>query len=473
MRRLAIRWRLTVAFAGALALVICALIALIYLRVSAELDQAIDSGLRARASTLSTLAQERDPTRAGQRLRADLAAHGESFAQVIDSDGHTLLDAAPGSLPLLNASQIAAALRHPLLTDGHPVQRGGDPSRLYAVPVNVGAHRYVAVVGTSLHDRDHAVQGLVTVLVISGPLALLILSLVGYAVVSGALSPVEQMRKQAAVISAEATGRRLPIAAGDDELARLGRTLNAMLERLEQALIHERDFSANASHELRTPLAMLKTEAELALAQPRTPTEMRAAMVSVAEQTERLVALAEDLLAISRADRGELAIKPVRTDATDLLHSLRRRFEPRIASQGRSIEFQESDPVLIDCDPMRLEQALGNLLENALRHGDGPIELRLKSNADTIEFHVRDHGHGFPQDFIAKAFDRFSRADGARARGGSGLGLAIVRMIAEAHGGQAQTRNGPEGGADVWISLPTVQFQDIPPPGLKRVSVAD
>lgn len=454
MRHLAIRWRLTLVFAAELALVMFALVFFIYGRVSAELDQAINSGLRERASTLSTLAQERNPVRAGDRLRADLAANGEGFAQVIDDNDNIVLNAAPRDRPLLDRKQVAVALSHPLLIDRPPIGGQSHTDRLYAVPVMVGAQSYVAVVGTSLRDRDHAVQGLVTVLLISTPVALLLLSLAGYAVIAGALRPVEHMREQAAMISDRATGQRLPVPVADDELARLGRTLNAMLERLERALIREREFSANASHELRTPLAMLKSEVELALDRPRTPAQMHAAMLSVAEETERLVALSEDLLALSRADRGQLEIQHGRIDLAELPRSLRRRYQPRLAAHGRRIELEDSEPVLMNADQTRLEQALTNLIENALRHGDGPIELRLERDGDTVALHVCDRGPGFPERFIDKAFERFSRTDEARSRGGSGLGLAIVRAIAEAHGGHAHAQNRAHGGADVFITLP-------------------
>jgi two-component system, OmpR family, sensor kinase len=201
--------------------------------------------------------------------------------------------------------------------------------------------------------------------------------------------------------------------------------------------------------------AQVKAEVELALARPRPVTELHAAMVSVAEETERLVALAEDLLVLSRSDQTNLPIKPAPTDAADLLTSVRHRFEPRAARQGRAITLTvEGEIGSLDADAIRLEQALSNLIENALRYGDGPIELRAERTGESVSLHVRDSGRGFPDDFLDKAFERFSRADEARARGGSGLGLAIVRTIAEAHGGHAAAENRSEGGADVSITLP-------------------
>jgi signal transduction histidine kinase len=108
----------------------------------------------------------------------------------------------------------------------------------------------------------------------------------------------------------------------------------------------------------------------------------------------------------------------------------------------------------VEADPARVEQALANLVENALEHGAGEIDLFAVERDDVVELHVADRGAGFPPGFLERAFDRFSRADDARSGGGSGLGLSIVALIGEAHGGSAGAANRPEGGADVWLVLP-------------------
>ena len=113
-----------------------------------------------------------------------------------------------------------------------------------------------------------------------------------------------------------------------------------------------------------------------------------------------------------------------------------------------------ADGLRLTADPMRLEQALGNLVDNALRHGGGRIALEAVAHGGLAALHVRDDGPGFPEEFIPMAFDRFTRADAGRGRGGSGLGLAIVEVIAGAHGGSVHAVNDPEGGADVWLELP-------------------
>jgi signal transduction histidine kinase len=138
--------------------------------------------------------------------------------------------------------------------------------------------------------------------------------------------------------------------------------------------------------------------------------------------------------------------------ARALLERLAGRFAARAGELGRPVTVTGEAP-LLDGDPARLEQALGNLVENALAYGDGSVELSARSVNDHVELHVTDEGEGFPRGFTARAFDRFSRADESRRRGGSGLGLAIVQAIAEAHGGTAGAVNRDRGGADVWLSL--------------------
>jgi signal transduction histidine kinase len=246
-----------------------------------------------------------------------------------------------------------------------------------------------------------------------------------------------------------------------DEVARLGKTLNEMLARIGDALARlgdalerERAFVADASHELRTPLAILRAELELALAQGRTPEELHAALASAAEETDRLMQLSEDLLTIAQTERGELPVRRARFRLADSFESVASRFSRRAEEAGRRIEVGEGGELEIDADRLRVDQTVGTLVDNALRHGAGTITLEARRVGEAVELHVIDEGEGFPPAFLDHAFERFSRAPGVH-EGGSGLGLAIVATVAEAHGGSAHAANLPAGGADVWLSIPS------------------
>jgi signal transduction histidine kinase len=239
-----------------------------------------------------------------------------------------------------------------------------------------------------------------------------------------------------------------------DEIERLGTTLNEMLARLEDALQRERDFVADAGHELRTPLALLRTELELALRHGGSPQELRAAVRRSAQEVDRLTQLAEDLLLIARTERGELPLRIESLDADELLTAVATRFRWRAEDSERVLACGAPSGLRIRADRIRLEQALGNLVDNALRHGGGRVNLGATAADGRVELHVEDEGRGFPPAFLEHSFERFSRAEAGRAGSGAGLGLSIVRLIAEAHGGSAAAANPTTGGADVWLVLP-------------------
>src|SRR5262249_36486225 len=280
-------------------------------------------------------------------------------------------------------------------------------------------------------------------------------SLGGYALTSGALRPVEDLRRRAEAV-APGEQSALPVSPAGDEVSRLAMTLNDMLARLQAAVEHERRFVADASHQLRTPLALLRTELDLGLRRRRSRDELESALRSAAEETEHLSRLADDLLLIARADRGSLPISTEVVAVGDLFSDAATRFASRASSLGRTLQV-EPTMLHVDADPLRAGQALVNLVDNALTYGDGVVELAAEERGEFVELHVRDHGPGFPDHFRTRAFDRFSRADEARSRGGSGLGLSIVELVGRAHGGGAGLSDSPAGGADVWISLPRVE----------------
>jgi signal transduction histidine kinase len=319
----------------------------------------------------------------------------------------------------------------------------------------VNGRPLVFVIARSLESRDETLENLFDEFLIAGPLALLLASLAGYWLAAASLRPVESMRRRAQIVSATTPGQRLPVPSGGDEISRLAETLNDMLDRLEAAFAHERRFVADASHELRTPLALLRTELEVALRRPRTQEELTAVVRSAAEDAERLSRLAEDLLLLARADQTGLPIRRRPLVVADLFERMSRRFAARLDEHGRAIVTADTDRLVVDADADRLEQALGNLIDNALRHGAGAIQVSALQHGDWLELRVADEGNGFPADFAPNAFERFSRADQSRGIGGTGLGLAIVAAIASAHGVTAAAANGADGGADVFIRVPS------------------
>ena len=461
MSRFPIRLRLTLAFTAVAGILLAASGWFLHLRLSGDLSQALDQSLRQRSQDLAVLV--RDGVEPLDLESTGLIERGESFAQVVDSHGSVL--AASSSLrgrALLAPRELARAREASLFLDRPLVPGLDEPARLLAVPVSSRDGQLVLVVGSTQGNRLETLATLRTELLVGGPVLLIAAALGGYLLSGAALRPVDLMRRRAQAITAHEPGQRLPLPAARDELARLGTTLNDMLARLEGALDRERTFVADASHELRTPLSLLRTELELALRQPRSAAELRRAIESAAEETRRLTHLAEDLLLMAAADQGRLPVRPEALSVDELLHRSAAHFEVPLAAQGRAMWIDGGPvpcpdgaavPTLVG-DAVRLEQALGNLIDNAVQHGAGDVRVFARRNGQSVELHVTDQGPGFEPDYLSRAFERFSRPDTARTGGGTGLGLSIAQAIARAHGGTAHAANRRDRGADLWLSLP-------------------
>ncbi|MFE1953638.1 ATP-binding protein [Streptomyces sp. NPDC059524] len=435
-----------------MALVLTALGAFLYTRMGTELTHAVDLDLRARAAvTVSSTARQ------GQtRLDAGrgLIDPDESFGQILTPHGDVIeTTPAVAAAPMLPPS-LTRSVTTPVFLNRHVVGID-DPARLLALPVRLpgtAPRSAVLVVGAPLGDRAEALDRLLLLLLIGGPLALAASSYAGWLLAGAALRPVERLRREAAAISETEPERRLTVPPTGDELARLAHTLNAMLARLQEALEREHRFVDTAGHELRTPLALLRAQLELATARPRDRTELEAAIRSAAAETDRLVGLAEDILVLARTRQGRLPLRREPVSLTRLLTDAAEAFRARATAADATITVEPhgGPEISAGLDPVRLRQILHNLLDNALRHsgpsGPGRITLRAERADGLVRVSVHDQGQGFPPTVLAGPPPTpDSRADG--------LGLLIVAMIAAAHDGQVSLADSPSGGALVTVSL--------------------
>ena len=439
MSRLPIRLRLTAAFAVAMVIVLVGAGLFVYLRLKSDLNESVTAGLQTRAAAVAA---------SGQASAGASGEGEEGFAQVLDADGR-VIDSTGG--------QRDAALSP---AEREQVEGGGELLVERRVPGVEGATRVLAraragsevvVVGQSLDDRDETLASLVTSFVFGGPIAVLLASLLGYLLAAAGLRPVEAMRRRAGEISLGNEQERLPLPPARDEVRRLGETLNEMLDRLRRSFERERRFVADASHELRTPVAVIKAELEGALRAGRHEPQVREALVAAVEECDGLAQLAEDLLVVARSGDGELPVRPESLPVDALLAGVGQRFEDRARERGRSIRVDAPGGLHVEADELRMRQALGNLVDNALRYGEGEILLRSRDSQRGVCLEVSDAGGGFGPDIADRAFERFARGDGARTRGGAGLGLSIVRAIAEAHGGSAELVPGRAAVVRIWL----------------------
>jgi heavy metal sensor kinase len=455
--RFSLRARLTIGFAAALMAILTLSGGIVYDRVSADLDSTIDDALRARADDIAVIVESAPgglPKLTSSRTPE--VSNEEGFFQVLAPRGRVLATTLhPQTGAALDADQIRDALRESVIVDRMIKGIEGE-ARVTGRPARSGNGRlFVVVAGASTDDRREALRALARTFVTGVPLALLLSAALGYFLAGRSLRPVTAMRRRAREITLRRSGERLPLPRAEDEIRQLGETLNTMLDRIEGGIQRERVFVADASHELRTPLAILKTELELAGRRDRSRDELAAALGSAREEVDRLAQLAEDLLVIARSDQGQLTIARERTELSELLERVRNRFFHRAAERGREIAVDAPAGVFGELDPFRIEQALANLVENALRHGAGAVRLTARREGDHVVLEVSDEGPGFPEGFEQEAFERFTRADSGRSGGGSGLGLAIVRAIVAAHGGTVAIDASTGGaGATLRMKLP-------------------
>ena len=352
-RPLPIRLRLALAFAGVMAIVLAAVGAFVYERTAHDLDRQIDRELSARLAGVIAIVRD-DGDDLGDPTMDPLGRIDAEGAVQVLGPNRDVVDATADELlsaPLLTADQLDQLIAGTAASFDVDDPAGDGRLRVVGTRTRDDFVRYYPLVAASLDSREETLDSLATLLLIGAPLALLLASLAAYGVATAALRPVEAMRREAASISDERSGRRLSVSASGDELDRLGGTLNEMLDRLEGALARERRFVGDASHELRTPLAILKAEIALALEQGRSPDELRAALRSVGEETDRLTRLAEDLLVLARAADGAL---PVRREPLELLDLV-----GRVAGRhdGSRIELDVDPALVVAADPARLEQA--------------------------------------------------------------------------------------------------------------------
>jgi signal transduction histidine kinase len=441
---------------------------LLYLHsLRSGLEDSLDSGLRSRADeVINQFGSDPAPEAAATSGKVHLASG--NYGQVLTGTG-TVLESTDDAIqgPLLTPAQARAAERSATIGNSYVTPRtaagAGHPVRVRLLAERLGRGGLVVAVATSREVADEALERAARQLLILGVVVLLLAGPGAWLIARAALRPVDRMRRQAAALQDSNSGGGLFVPRTNDEIARLGETLNRMLAGLQASLERERAFVADAGHELRTPLTVLRGELELAQRPGRTREQLAETVAIAAAETDRLSMLAEDLLFLARESSG----MPVRLQSvrlTDVVASAVQSMRAQAEHRGVLLETKMPPVAVIDGDPARLRQALDNLLSNAVRYcpPGGTIVISGNVHDGMACLTVTDDGPGFPAEFLPVAFGRFRRADAARARStdsqadaGTGLGLAIVAAIMRAHGGTATAHNRDDrSGAVVVLTWP-------------------
>lgn len=356
-----------------------------------------------------------------------------------------------GEPPLSSLAPDAGEVLHETITSP-PVGPDDDEYAVVATGLSGVSGADTVLVAQSVGSGADTVS-LATALLAAGvPLLVALVGLSTYVLVGRALRPIEQIRLRTALITGANLKARVPVPVADDEVARLAETMNAMLDRLDEAQTSQRQFVSDASHELRSPLAALRAEIEVAARHPGA-TSWALTTDALADEVLRLERLVDNLLTLAKLDeRGE---RPRRDDVDldDLVQAEVRRLEHHA---GLAVTAH-LEPARVAGDRGELGQVVRNVVDNAAHHARSQVDIRLRRSDGTAVLEITDDGPGVLPGQRDQVFDRFVRLDDSRARssGGSGLGLAIVRELVTAHGGDVyMDEGGPLPGARVVIRLP-------------------
>ena len=452
---MSIRIRLTAWYVLTLAVALAAVGFALVLVFRAAMERQLDDELAARAATMVSGVQAEGGTLTlqGQNGEDSFVAGGE-FVGLYNPSGDLLDSSAP---PPKAADAIAAFAAGTTTVRSQTLASNGEHLRVRAVPI-VQAGQAIAsiVIARSLAPIDAALGQLLGILGLTLPIALAIAAAGGYFIAYRALRPVEQLRRAAEDYGATDLSRRLaPRELRDDELGRLARTLDAMLDRVAEAVAQQQRFTGDASHELRTPIATILADASLSLERSRSADEERATISRIESEASRMARIVDGLLLLARADSRRAPTTAADVDVRELLDASVARVTRPAAERNVRIDVHVEEGLLVTDHDAGLERVFDNLLDNALRYAPAAsaIAIEAKSREGKVRVTVADHGPGIPPNERVRIFERFHR--GPRATGpGSGLGLAIAHAIVDAHAGTIDVTDTPGGGATFVVDLP-------------------
>ncbi len=439
--RYGIRFRVAAPSAVAVVALLIAMAVVLLAAQRRMLTEHLDETLSVAAAELFTVSTRPDlPSVVALPRRGD----EDAVAQITTGDGRVIA-ATPNDgdvvLPTL-AEDTLRQVRTVRLKPGEPMFR--------VLSQRDGAR--IVHVASPLDDVDESVAALGRALSVAIPVAVIALGGLIWWLVGRTLRPVDAIRQEVESISVHSLHRRVPESSARDEIERLARTMNVMLDRVERSVRAQRQFAADASHELRSPLTRMRAELKVDLAHPG-GADLRATHRSALAEIEQMQRLVEDLLTLARHDAGATTLRSVRVDLDDVVASELRR------ARSSAVRFESTGvcAAQVDGDAAQLGRVVRNLLDNAAQHARTAVTVVLTEGDGVARLSVSDDGPGIAPEDRERIFDRFTRVDAARSfdDGGSGLGLAIARSIIERHGGTLQLDPSVFPGARFVVKIPT------------------
>jgi heavy metal sensor kinase len=434
-----IRSRLTAWYALFLAGTIAGLGAFLVIELRSDLRSTIDRELRTESGAIAQNYQA-DGVLGFRETSAAALRRSGSDAQVLSSSGQRIVSYGElAHVPMISRRSTTLSLAGRLSLINERLGPAAQPFRLLATPILRGHQQQLVVIAEPLQGVDEAVGRILNLLLIAGPVAMAVAGIGAWWLLRRALDPVERMRRKAEEIGFDQLHERLSVPRAKDEIGQLAATLNAMLDRVEAGVRANRQLIADASHELRTPLAAMRVELDVSLRDGHRTAAEREVMESVRDDVDRMSRTVDNLITLARADEGRLDLLSGDVELDLALDAAARPL--RALAEAKHVRLRSTgEPCRTRGDEQRLQHALANLIENAIKFTPPGGEVTLSSwrRGEEVGVTISDTGPGIPAAERDHVFDRFYRVDRSRSResGGSGLGLAICREIATAHGGR-------------------------------------
>ena len=400
------------------------------------------------------------PEISGRFIRITRGDGAQTGGKNGSQSGKVLYESGPTADKTIDPAGIAP---HPFdYVRGQPSFRretqGENHLLIYSAPyISPSGTHYLIETGGATGTLEHVLSRLRLILAIITPLTLLLAAFGGQALMKLPLRPLVTLTEQAERIGTHELGERLPVIPTGDEMERLSLSLNRMISRLEDALNHNRRFSADVSHELRTPLTILRGEIEQLLRDPQLSNYAHDTAGSALEEIDRMAKIVESLLAISRLDSGSDLMERRNVDLSEL--TVRTTEQMHLLADEKAIKLSvDTVPTVIQADPARIKQVLVNLIDNAIKYTPvgGSVSIKVDNVGRCGVFQISDTGIGIGPAALPHIFERFYRTDKARSRvsGGTGLGLSIVNAIVKAHSGTIDVSSVEGQGTTVHVELP-------------------
>jgi two-component system sensor histidine kinase MprB len=452
---LSFRIRLIVVSALAVASAIALVSGTVYLTVHRQLYNQFDSSLEDRAAQATSFQPGAKPTECQVNVTKRLVTRLGGYYQTIN---------AAEARKVWKTYGLAKGVRLPVSREDRRVAAHRHKAFIRTISATLsrsyGAKKQKIRIRTSFFPPSCALQVARPVESVTSPLRLITIALLvvglggiwlaavlGWVIASAAMRPVRSMTATSEQVArTRDLSRRIEVR-GRDELARLAKSFNTMLEALDFSLRSQRQLVADASHELRTPLTSAKTNVEVLRRAELPKEEQDAILHDVSQQIDELTVLVTDIVDLARGVEPNLEVEDIRLDLLVEQAVVRAR---KLAPENTFT--LDTEPCLLRGVPSRLERAIANLLDNAVKWSPVEAPIEVKVGHGTVS--VRDHGQGIDDADLPLVFDRFYRAPSARALPGSGLGLAIVRQVAESHGGRVSVEKPSDGGVLLRIELP-------------------